>query len=232
MKQRGLLLVPFLFTVCCLLPSAKALAETAYMSPLEGLYLAVILDDMDEAVRWLDQGQDPNQADPEGDGCTVLTYARSTEMIELLLERGADPNHLCPDGLTLLHTAVSAPYGPRIIPVILDHGGLVNARYQDETPLHWSVTAWIEHASSDRPHADGAIIGLLAEGGADMDAPDGFGLTPLMIATQNDRPVLVGLLLNHGADPGATDPEGRTALDMALDLGFDEVVEVLSEASK
>ena len=90
-----------------------------------------------------------------------------------------------------------------------------------------------QRADADRPRVagftplmraavrnDGAMIELLADGGADLEAvaPTG-GLTPLHIAAIADAPDAIRSLLVAGADLGARSRSGRSALDHAAATG-------------
>ncbi len=65
--------------------------------------------------------------------------------------------------------------------------------------------------------------------GADPNAKDGQGLTPLMIAAQRGREDVVAHLLGKGADVNATDKKGKTAVDHAKANGKNAVVELLQK---
>lgn len=73
-----------------------------------------------------------------------------------------------------------------------------------------AVRAWIEH-------------------GADLDARDPFGSTPLMIAATFGRPDVAEALLAAGADPDLRNADGGTALHAAAVLCYEDVVRVLLE---
>jgi ankyrin repeat protein len=53
--------------------------------------------------------------------------------------------------------------------------------------------------------------------GAGVNVPTPEGVTPLMIALDNDNNDIAKLLLDHGANPGVWDWYGRTALFIAVD---------------
>ncbi len=77
-----------------------------------------------------------------------------------------------------------------------------------------------------------AAVEVLLAHGADLDHAAKYGLTALMLAAINDRPEVVRLLLRAGADTGrvgsgAPGFAGKTALDLALDLGRDEIAALL-----
>jgi ankyrin repeat protein len=74
------------------------------------------------------------------------------------------------------------------------------------------------------------VARLLVEQGADVNARQHGGFTPLQAAAQNGDLEALQLLLDAGADPEAATDDGRTALSMAQEAGHDAVVAVLREA--
>lgn len=65
-------------------------------------------------------------------------------------------------------------------------------------------------------------LSLLAEAGADINAADAAGLTPLMLTASYGRPSRVAGLLALGADASLCDADGKTARDHALTRPDDE----------
>ncbi|XP_039765470.1 histone-lysine N-methyltransferase EHMT2 isoform X2 [Pararge aegeria] len=62
-------------------------------------------------------------------------------------------------------------------------------------------------------HGSAAVCSLLLQcGGAQVDARDQGGWTPLVRAAENKHQEVVKLLLDHGADPAASDNEGNMAV--------------------
>jgi uncharacterized protein len=73
------------------------------------------------------------------------------------------------------------------------------------------------HAAAAARRAD--IVADLLEHGADPDAVQQAGLTPLMAAARHGDEDMAGRLLGAGADPGRTDDRGRSARDHARAAG-------------
>lgn len=63
--------------------------------------------------------------------------------------------------------------------------------------------------------------------GDDLDARDGIGMTPLMLAASKNKGAICELLLSSGADPTLIDPQGRDALALARAMGAADAVSVL-----
>lgn len=72
-----------------------------------------------------------------------------------------------------------------------------------------------------------AISKYLIEQGANINEPDGFGMTCLMWAAFNGNAELVTFLLQKGADKGAETENGMTALKAAKEQGHKEIVKLL-----
>ena len=78
-------------------------------------------------------------------------------------------------------------------------------------------------------HGKGEVSVLLDQG-ADINARDKSGRTPLHHVTRCISPYLdaAEVLLNHGADVNARDNEGKTPLAYAREEGFSDLEELFS----
>ena len=66
---------------------------------------------------------------------------------------------------------------------------------------------------------------FLIGAGADIDAQNNNGMTPLMIGAKGGSEAYVELFLARGADPSLRDKEGRTAEDIAIASGRQSVAD-------
>jgi len=64
----------------------------------------------------------------------------------------------------------------------------------------------------------------LLEHGADVNAVQQAGYTPLLEAAQAGELEILELLLQYGADPLARGEDGQTALDLARQAGHSDIV--------
>ena len=108
-----------------------------------------------------------------------------------------------------------------IIQVLLDWKLDINAKsYNAETPLHLAL--------QDRPFNYSETIQFLLECGADPNARRADGSTPLHLASFSGTVEDSRLLLKYGADVEAVDDDGRTAYQVSLERGHNEITKFLS----
>ena len=123
------------------------------------------------------------------------------------------------DGFTALHLA--AYFGHEItVKALLARGADANAVAENAMrvqPLHSAVSSG-QHA----------IAGHLIAAGADVNARQQGGFTPLLGAAFGGDLALIELLLASGADPEARSDEGKSAADLAREQGHAEAGERLA----
>lgn len=152
-------------------------------------------------IRQLAQGVD---LDAQGDkGVTLLQWAIVTESLRgfiELLNSGANAAAPGIDGKTAMHLAATVD-DPSFLRVLLDRGlspNLINPE-TGRTPL--AETAYGEQLEQAR---------LLLQAGADPNAADLMGNTPLHVAAKTGHGALVLALLEAKADPSAINNQGAT----------------------
>jgi ankyrin repeat protein len=117
-------------------------------------------------------------------------------------------------GDTLLHIAAAA-HDAALVRRLGARGAVVGAvNRRGQQPLHYAVDGSPGSSSWD-PRAQVAAVDALLALGADVNAADKNGTTPLMRAVRNRCALAVGVLLDAGADVGAHNKRGSTAKQLA-----------------
>jgi ankyrin repeat protein len=165
-----------------------------------------------------------------------------TEVVRLLLERGARANAVARSGgsmnITALHAATKHGHAD-VVDLLLVEGVDVNVNARDtqeETPLFKAAGLPLSRRQSKSSGEDDStrIVRALLKAGAGVSAGDHHGITPLMRAASAGCVANVRLLLDAGADPNAETDRfthgGKTPLMYAAERGRADVLEVLLEA--
>lgn len=155
-------------------------------------------------------------ADVSALGESTLFYAARggfTDTCALLLDRGARASQRSELGETALHAAVSCDEpSARLARLVLEDGVDVNAADDaGRTAMHCAAT-----------NGDLAVCDVLQRFGADPNARDGDGATPLHLLAPSEVHGAAGaceFLLSCGAAAEATDDAGLTPLEIARAAG-------------
>jgi ankyrin repeat protein len=139
------------------------------------LMFAARVGDLASAKLLVAAGANTNNADAWGvSAVTLAAHSGYRELVEFLLEKGADPNIAGP-GFTALHEAIMRR-DEKMVSALLAHGADANAPLQTWTPTRRS--------SQDFNFA-----------------PELVGATPFWLASRFSEPGVMRLLVKHGADP-------------------------------
>ena len=106
-----------------------------------------------------------------------------------------------------------------VIGALLARGASANARISNgRVPIHFAVMG-----------GDKEIALLLLSNGANANALDPQGRTPLHEAVEGRNKGIIEALLNNGADVKLKDENGETPLDLAIMIGDEEAILLLSK---
>jgi ankyrin repeat protein len=171
--------------------------------------------------------------------CELSYKHGNTEIIELLLIRGASPNLQDEFGRTPLHFAAKSGKKDAIEFLILncnadpnlkDDGGQTPLHYAAESGKKDAIEFLISNYNADpnlKDDLDQTPLHLAAKSGnkegvkflldsdADLNLKDHCGQTPLHLAAENKHTEIIALLLNKGANPNLKDDFDQTPLDSA-----------------
>ena len=150
--------------------------------------------------------------------------AGTPDEVRRLLAAGAAPDSANEEGQTALHLAARGGH-LKTVGLLIGAGADVNARdANDWTPLF--KAAYNHELDTGYP----LVVKALVDAGADVNARIFYGLTPLMLAAGGGEAAVCEVLLNAGADVKATNDGGRSALAMAKERFFVDVINLLHEA--
>jgi len=146
----------------------------------------------------------------------VASRRGHVELVELLLENGADVTVNVGGGRTILHEAARRGLGA-ISQLLLQHGADVSARdNRGFTPLD---------AVAMEGREEVAVV--LFQHGADVSGQDILAMTALSWAAHQGHVALVRVLIAHRANVSAKDNMGLTAEDYATSQSHPHVVALL-----
>jgi len=185
------------------LAAISALTPVAHAGVYDELFAAVLRDNPGNLQSLLKRGMDANTPSPEGQtGLTLALASESMKAVEVLMSwPKTDVNTLNSNGESPLMLA-AIKGNKDIAEQLIKKGADVNKT--GWTPLHYA-------ASSGQL----AIISLLLDQHAYIDAGSPNGTTPLMMAARYGTGEAVDLLLAEGADARLKNQQGMTALEFA-----------------
>ncbi|MDF2441475.1 MAG: hypothetical protein JWN98_2459 [Abditibacteriota bacterium] len=180
------------------------------------LVTAVQHGEIERVQSLLELGLDPNYGE---DGYTLLHWAvqeKFTDIIKLLIERGAAVDASYLRGITPLFSA-AGDGDINVVRLLIELGANVNKSGPYGIPLHNAIA-----------HRHTEVSELLIVKGADVNAIDEDGRTPLFNAAARGYVDLAHLLLANGARSDVQDNEGKRPIDVAKAKSKKTMTQLLS----
>jgi ankyrin repeat protein len=185
----------------------------------EDFFTAVRRDDGDSIANLLHRGFDPNTRDAEGQiGITLALKLDSLRVVQALLKSPKlQVNALNKPGESALMLAALKGH-QELAKALIARDADVNKT--GWTPLHYAASG----VQAQQP----AMVALLLEQHAYIDAASPNGSTPLMMAAQYGTREVVQLLLDEGADATLKNLIGLSAVDFALRADRTEIAQIIA----
>jgi len=190
---------------------------------------AVKLADVAMVKMLLDAGAPPDSANQDGETALMLAIKTGElPVVQMLLKAGANVNVVekFHNQTPLMYASATTKNAGEIVKLLLSKDANVKPRalYSDwpnqitsEPRAQYrpvgGLTALLYAARSGCYDCVEALLGS----GADVNTPTPEGVSPLMIALDNDHNDVAQLLMSRGANPNLWDWWGRTALYIAID---------------
>ncbi|MBS0507288.1 MAG: ankyrin repeat domain-containing protein [Proteobacteria bacterium] len=203
------------------LAATASVSGCAHAGAYEDFFKAIELDNGSAVTALLRRGFDPNARDPKGQPALVLALQGDSRnaAAALIAAKGLkveERNAKDESALMLAALRGNLPAARALIELDAD----VNKT--GWTPLHYA-------ASGTTPDAK-AMVALLLEESAYIDAASPNGTTPLMMAVRYGQGDVARLLVQEGADATLKNELGLTALDFARQADRADMVELIAQA--
>lgn len=179
-------------------------------------FRAVNVDNASQVASLLQRGFDPNATEAKrGEtGLMLAIQDDSEKVIAVLLEaRDINLEARALNGNTALMLAAYKKL-PLVVKALLDKGAEVNQ--PGWTALHYAASV-----------GDNAIVQMLLDKSAYIDAESPNRTTPIMMAARSGHILTVKLLLDEGADATLKNQQGLSAIDFARKFGHNDIAEGL-----
>jgi uncharacterized protein len=182
----------------------------------EDFFIAVKQDNPAAITALLQRGFDPNTPDPNGlSGLYIALRDSSLKAAQALIDWPK----------TNIEIRTAQDESPLMMAALKGHIEIVKKLIRRDadvnkpgwTPLHYAATGG---------HL--AIMDLLLEHHAFIDAESPNGTTPLMMAAHYGSPAAVKLLLEAGADPTMRNQLGLSAIDFANRVGRQDAADMIA----
>lgn len=194
------------------------------------LFDLIKIGDFKKVKELINQGDENFYNDNGTQALMSAIHKEEIEIIEFLIEKGADINYKCESlgetqlmilsNLTLATSSSSKQ--KEIAQLLINKGAYLNVK------SNIGMTALMCAAGSGQIE----VAELLINSQADIHSQDAQGWTALMYSAFNSQVKILKLLIENGADINVKDKNGNTALTLAKEKGYKKIVDILKNHSK
>lgn len=191
----------------------------AWASSYDDFFIALKRDDVDGLRRLAERGFDLNTLSPEGQHPLFLALRDEADRVALFL--------LSRPEIQVEHRNAKGE-SPLMMAALKGKPELVRRLIQRRAEVNKPGWAPLHYAASHPSERSVAVVHLLLEHHAFIDAQSPNGSTPLMMAAMYGHPQVARLLLESDADPNMKNEQGLSAIDFARRAGRQELAEAIA----
>ncbi|QPN31558.1 MULTISPECIES: ankyrin repeat domain-containing protein [unclassified Diaphorobacter] len=193
----------------------------AHAGAYDDFLRAIARDDAATVASLLRRGFDPNARDPKGQPALILALREEARQVAevLIAAKGLKVEERnAKDESALMMAAL--------------RGNLPAARGLIAREADVNKTGWapLHYAAASTTADAAAMVALLLEHHAYIDAASPNGTTPLMMAVRYGTADAARLLISEGADPSLKNQLGLSAVDFAMRADRQDMVQLVAEA--
>lgn len=198
-----------------------AASTMAHAGSYDDFFTAIRRDDGATIAALLSRGFDPNTRDPKGQvGLSMALQLDSRNAFAALMgARRLD-----------VEARNAQDESPLMLAAIKGNIEAVKALIARDADVNKPGWTALHYAASGTAPEHAAIMALLLEHHAYLDAASPNGSTPLMMAAQYGTREALQLLLDEGADPALKNQLGLSASDFALRVGRKDAAQAIAAA--
>jgi len=203
------------------LAAAAPVAGLAHAGAYEDFFKAIELDNGAAVADLLRRGFDPNARDPKGQPALIVALRGDSRKAAaaLIAAKGLKVEERnAKDESALMLAALRGNLSAARALIRLD----ADVNKTGWTPLHYAASGTTQDAA--------AMVALLLEESAYIDAASPNGTTPLMMAVRYGTADVARLLVEEGADPTLKNDLGLTAIDFARQADRADMVDLVAQA--
>lgn len=201
--------------------SAALLPGALWASSYDDFFVALKRDDTDTLTGLAQRGFDLNTLSPDGQHPLYLALRDEADRVALfLLSR--------PEVKVEVRNAKGE--SPLMMAALKGKPELVRRLIQRQAEVNKPGWAPLHYAASHASERSVAVVHLLLEHHAFIDAQSPNGSTPLMMASMYGHPQVARLLLESGADTNMKNEQGLSAIDFARRAGRQDLAEAIAAA--
>lgn len=200
---------------------ALSVAPAAFAAAYDDFFTAIKRDDTSALLLLHLRGFDLNTLDPNGQHALYLALRDGAERVAAYLLNQPDVK---------VEHRNAKDESPLMMAALKGRLALAKKLIEREAEVNKPGWAPLHYAATNPGEGSVAMVDLLLEHHAYIDAQSPNGSTPLMMAALYGHARVVKLLLDSGADPLLKNEQGLTAIDFARRASRDAVAATIAAA--